>query len=36
MRRNTLHRLPKEVAQAIQLVGAINRKLNRHQKESQA
>jgi hypothetical protein len=36
MRRNTLHRLPKEVAQAIQLVGAINRKLNRYQKETQA
>jgi hypothetical protein len=36
MRRNTMHNLPKEVALAIQLIGAINRKLNRYQKETQA
>ena len=34
MRRNTVHRLPKEVVLAAQLVGAINRKLNRYQREN--
>jgi len=28
MRRNTLHRYPKEIAKAIQLMGALNRQLN--------
>lgn len=32
MRRNTLHRYPKEIAQAIQLRGALNRRINREQK----
>jgi hypothetical protein len=32
LRRNSVHRLPKEVALATQLVGAINRKLNRYQR----
>lgn len=34
MRRNTLHRYPKEVAQLIQLKGAIKRQVNRIAKES--
>lgn len=29
MARNTVHRLPKEVADAVQLIGAINRQLNK-------
>lgn len=33
MRRNSVHRLPKEVAQAVQLRGALNRKINRITKE---
>lgn len=33
MRRNTCHRYPKEVAQLIQLRGALNRKINRLSKE---
>jgi hypothetical protein len=36
MRRNSYHtRYPKEVAQLIQLKGALNRKINRRQKEAQ-
>lgn len=35
MRRNTLHRYPKEIARAIQLVGALNRKINRRTREEQ-
>lgn len=31
MKRNSIHRLPKELAHAIQLIGAINRKVNRHE-----
>lgn len=33
MRRNTLHRYPKQIVQAIQLTGAINRKINRMEKQ---
>ena len=36
MRRNSVHNLPKEVASTIQLLGVINRKLNRHRKEANA
>ncbi|MBC7201897.1 MAG: HNH endonuclease [Pusillimonas sp.] len=36
MRRNTLHRYPKEIAQAIQLRGALNRRINRVQKHQQS
>lgn len=35
MRRNTLHRLPKELAHAYQLIGAVNRKINRRTREEQ-
>lgn len=28
MRRNSVHRLPREVAQAVQLIGAVNRQIN--------
>lgn len=28
MRRNTVHRLPKELARAVQLLGALNRQIN--------
>lgn len=34
MRRNSLHRYPKEIALAIQLRGALNRKINHVQKHS--
>lgn len=34
MRRNSYHNYPKEVAQAIQLRGALNRKINRLTKEA--
>lgn len=34
MRRNSYHNYPKEVAQAIQLRGALNRKINRLAKEA--
>ena len=33
MRRNTLHRFPKELARAIQLRGALNRKINEAQRQ---
>lgn len=33
MRRNTVHNLPKEVAQVVQLRGAVNRVINRRQRE---
>jgi hypothetical protein len=33
MRRNTVHNLPKEVAQAVQLRGAVNRIINRRLRE---
>lgn len=33
MARNTLHRYPKEVAQLIQLRGALNRKINARTKD---
>lgn len=37
MARNTVHNLPKPLAQAIQLLGALNRKINRRaQRERQA
>jgi len=29
MQRNTVHRLPKEIAQTIQLIGALNRQINK-------
>lgn len=32
MRRNTLHRYPKEIAKAIQMRGALNRRINLEQK----
>lgn len=32
MRRNTVHRLPKEIAEAIQLIGALNRQINKRTK----
>lgn len=34
MRRNTLHNYPKEIAQLIQLRGAINRKINNRSKKN--
>ena len=34
MRRNTVHRYPKEIALAVQLRGALNRKLNRFKDKS--
>lgn len=34
MRRNTLHRYPKDVVQLIQLRGALNRKINRRSKQA--
>lgn len=34
MRRNTVHRLPKEVAQLVQLRGALVRKINHRSKEN--
>lgn len=36
MQRNTLHRYPKEITHAIQLRGAINRRINQRLKETQA
>lgn len=33
MRRNTLHRFPKELARAIQMRGALNRKINEAQRQ---
>jgi len=33
MRRNTLHRYPKDIVHAIQLRGALNRKINRMERE---
>lgn len=33
MRRNTLHRYPKEIAHAIQVRGALNRRINREQQK---
>lgn len=36
MRRNSIHNLPKEISLAMQLVGAINRKINNHEKESKS
>jgi hypothetical protein len=33
MRRNTVHRLPREVAQAVQLIGALRRQLNQRAKD---
>lgn len=36
MRRNTVHRLPREVAQAVQLVGALRRQINRRTKDATA
>lgn len=35
MRRNTVHNLPKPIAQAVQLVGALQRKINRRAREEQ-
>lgn len=35
MRRNTYHRYPKEIARLIQLRGALNRQINRRQREEQ-
>lgn len=35
MRRNTYHRYPKEIAQAIQLRGAVNRQINRRLRAEQ-
>lgn len=35
MRRNTLHRYPKEIALAIQAMGALHREINRRQKASE-
>lgn len=32
MRRNSVHRLPKEIAQTIQLIGALNRQINKRKK----
>lgn len=34
MRRNTLHRYPKEIAAAIQMRGALNRRINREQENN--
>lgn len=34
MRRNTLHRYPKEIARAYQLIGAVNRKINRKARQA--
>lgn len=34
MRRNTLHRYPKEIAHAIQVFGALNRKINHVEKQN--
>ena len=36
MRRNSLHNYPKEIAQAIQLRGALNRRINREQKHQRS
>lgn len=36
MKRNTLHNYPKEIAQLIQLRGAVNRKINRRLKNERA
>ncbi|QIM48956.1 HNH endonuclease [Pusillimonas sp. DMV24BSW_D] len=36
MRRNTLHNYPKEIAHAIQLRGALNRRINRVQKHQRS
>lgn len=35
MQRNTLHRYPKEIARAIQLIGALNRKINRRSRHEE-
>jgi hypothetical protein len=35
MRRNTVHNYPPEIAKTIQLIGALNRKINRRQKDEQ-
>lgn len=35
MRRNTVHNYPKPVAEAIQLLGALNRKINRRARQAQ-
>jgi hypothetical protein len=34
MARNTVHRLPKEIALAIQLTGALNRQIRKHEKQN--
>jgi hypothetical protein len=34
MRRNTVHRYPKEIVQLVQLRGALNRKINRRSKQA--
>ncbi|MDQ2150095.1 HNH endonuclease [Alcaligenaceae bacterium C4P045] len=34
MRRNTLHRYPKEIVSAIQMRGALNRRINREQQDN--
>lgn len=35
MRRNTVHNYPKPIAEAIQLLGALNRKINRRARQAQ-
>jgi hypothetical protein len=35
MRRNTVHNLPKPVAQAVQLLGAVRRQINRRERAAQ-
>lgn len=34
MRRNTVHRYPKEIARAVQLMGALNRRINNVEKQN--
>jgi len=35
MRRNTIHRYPKEIVQAVQLIGALRRKINRRKRRNE-
>ncbi len=36
MRRNSVHRLPKEVARAVQMMGALRRQINKREREHRA